>query len=187
MTRTRIRVDLAARIAAGPARRAVERVAEDVAAAARDTAPPAKTWQIAPGDNHRPAHAAAHGQTVPANLPFRLQRQVYVRKGRGLDGKAINSAGGWKTADGWELAMEPRDPGLPADQVAGCECTSVDLPGAIAGGIAAGPVRVSATRVSATVTARFARIAESEYAEQGGGWLTEAALRAATRSRAARR
>ncbi|MEU4229484.1 hypothetical protein AB0F17_34750 [Nonomuraea sp. NPDC026600] len=185
MTRTRVRSNLAAAIAAGPARRAVERVTDDLADAARDAAPPAKVWMTKPGAN-RPAHADAHGQTVPANLPFRLKRQVYIRKGRGPDGKAVNSSGGWKTIDGWDLAMRPRDPGLPDDQQLGCQCQAVDLPKAIAAGVHADPVRVSASLVRAKVTVAFPRVAESEYADEGGGWLAAAAHRVAARSRTRR-
>ncbi|TMR22084.1 hypothetical protein ETD86_13020 [Nonomuraea turkmeniaca] len=185
MTRTRVRSNLAAAIAAGPARRAAERVTDDLADAARDAAPAAKVWMTTPGDN-RPAHADAHGQAVPSNLPFRLKRQVYVRKGRGPGGKALNPAGGWKTIDGWDLAMRPRDPGLPDDQQLGCQCQAVDLPKAIAAGVHAEPVRVSGLRAQAKVRVVFPRVAESEYADQGGGWLAAAAYRVAAQARTRR-
>ncbi len=186
MTRTRIRSDLAARLAAGPVRRIVEDVAEDIAQQARENAPPAKVWQTDADEHVRPSHAAAHGQTIPANIPFRLERMVYERKGRRPDGRAVNQAGGWKTVDGWDVADRPRDPRLPVHQSINCRCQMATVPGLVAAGITAGPAAVRGTRVSATVTARFERAGESEFAEQGGGWLASAARTVAARSRARR-
>ncbi|QSI49960.1 hypothetical protein [Thermobispora bispora] len=184
MGRTSIRGDLAARLAAGPVARHVHRVAEAIARQARQNAPPAKTWITAHDERVRPSHNAAHGQTIPANLPYRLPKTVYVRKGRGSDGRAINPGGGWKLAPGHDLADKPRDPRLPVHQRINCRCTSREVPGAVAAGITASEPDVTPTRVSATVTARFPRVGESELADHGGGWFREAARTVAARYRA---
>ncbi|MFC4014603.1 hypothetical protein ACFOY2_45785 [Nonomuraea purpurea] len=184
---TRINRGLSKKVAAMVARR-IDQVADDVARGVRDNAPAAKTWQTDADEQVRPSHAEAHGQTIPANLDFRLQAMEYVRKGRGRDGKAVNRSGGWKLLKGvWDLADRPRDERLPVHQVANCRCQAVDVPGAIASRVRSTPAQPRGNAIAATVSVSFERVAESEHAERGGGWLAEAVRVAAARSRARRR
>jgi|GEM_PF-3419944 len=186
MARARIRPDLAARLAAGPIARHVEHVAEQIARAARANAPDGKVWITAEDERVRPSHNATHGQTIPENIPYRLPQVVYIRKGRGPDGKAINKAGGWKIVPGYDLADAPRDPSLPVHQRINCRCRSAELPGAVAAGITTTPAVPGRERVTASVVARYNRVAESEFAERGGGWFRRAAREVAARHKARR-
>ncbi|MER5649723.1 hypothetical protein [Streptosporangium sp. NPDC002524] len=180
-SRSRIRSSLAKQIAAKVAR-VVDAVNDDLADQTRQDAPDGKTWHAQPGA--RPSHAAAHTQAVPANVPYRLDRMVYVRKGRGADGKAVNAAGGWKRVPGgWDLADRPRDPDLPEHQAADCRCKSMPAPGAIAATVATTAAKVTGTRVTARTRVTFPRVAESELADRGGGWAAGAVRAAAARAR----
>ncbi|GAA3710628.1 hypothetical protein GCM10022224_090120 [Nonomuraea antimicrobica] len=96
---TRINRGLSRQIAALVARR-VDQVAEDVAQGARHNAPAAKTWITDADEQVRPSHAQAHGQTIPANLDFRLPAMEYLRKGRGLGEQPVNPCSGWKLLQG---------------------------------------------------------------------------------------
>uniref|UniRef100_UPI003F49407A hypothetical protein n=1 Tax=Nonomuraea sp. CA-251285 TaxID=3240002 RepID=UPI003F49407A len=183
MARVVIRRGLEGVVAAQLVRPRVERILDRVADRAQRDAPPAKAWLTNEDERVRPSHRAAHEQTIPANIPYQLQKTFYVRRGRGRGGKAINPGGGWKTLDatfGYDLAMEPRDPGLPIEQRIECRCESVELPGLVGRSIAAMPVTVTGRRVTGRVEARFRRIAESEYAD-GGGFMRQALLAEAAR------
>ncbi|MGW0485760.1 hypothetical protein [Nonomuraea sp. NPDC003214] len=154
MARLRLSRALKTRLANGPVRRAVDQLTDRAEQAVRDHVPDAKQWVST--QMKRPAHTDAHGQHVPENVPYRL-------KGKG---------------PGWDLADRPRDPTLPAHQSIGCQCQSLPLPGAIADAVTRTSVHVDGGRVSAKVVITYPRIAESDLAEQGGGWLA-AAIRAA--------
>ncbi|MER5322352.1 hypothetical protein [Streptosporangium roseum] len=183
MTRSRIRGDLIAKLAAGHVRRVVDEVTDQAVRETRDQVPDAKAWETEADERVRPSHGEAHGQTIPDNLLYRLPQQVYVRKGRGPDGKALNPAGGWKITPGWDLADAPRDPRLPEHQTIRCRCESLPLPGMIAAHVSRTAVRVTRTSARASVQVTFPRIAESEFAEHGGGWLARAARIVAARHR----
>lgn len=170
--------DLRARLAAGPVRRAVDKVTDRAEREVREHAPEAKEWETDGDEQVRPSHAAADRQSIPANLPYRLPKQTYLRKGE----DAENPAGGWTLTPGWDLADRPRDPGLPVHQAVNCRCESRHLPGVIAAAVTRTPVTVGRGRVSATIRVSFPRIAESEFAEQGGGWLAAAARAAVSRT-----
>ncbi|MGW2219606.1 hypothetical protein ACWCSD_31860 [Nonomuraea sp. NPDC001684] len=187
MTKTHINRGLAQQIAAKAARR-VDQVADDVAQAARDNAPAAKTWVTDADEQVRPSHAEAHGQTIPANIDFRLTAMEYEPKGRGRGGKALNPDGGWKLLEGvWDVGDHPRDERLPYHQTVNCRCRAVDLPGAIASRVHTTPAHSNGRTITATVSVSFARIGESEHSERGGGWLAAAARQAAAHARARRR
>lgn len=180
MTSSKIRSDLIAKLAAGPVRRIVDQVTDEAVRELRDQVPDAKSWQTEADERVRPAHDKAHGQTLPENLLYRVPKQIYVRKGRGKNGKALNPAGGWKIVPGWDLAEKPRDPRLPEDQTIRCRCESLPGPGLIAEHVGRGPVRVTRTSARATAHVRFTRIAESEF-DETGGWLARAARIVAAR------
>lgn len=178
MARIELRGDLDA-VAARMIRPQVEKIVHQVRDRAQRDAPPAKAWLTSEDERVRPSHREAHEQTIPANIPYRLLRTFYERKGRGPDGRAINVSGGQKTLPssfGYDLADEPRDPGLPAEQRDQCRCESVELPGVVARAIEATPVTVSGTRVTGRVVVNFERIAESEHADQGGRFMRGALL-----------
>lgn len=186
MAIVRLNSSLSEQIAALVARR-VDQVADDVAQGARDNAPAAKTWVTDADEHVRPSYAEVHGQTIPANVDFRLQAMAYVRKGRGPDGKAVNPAGGWKLLPGrWDVGDEPRDDRFPYYQTVRCRCRKIVVPGAIASRVRSTPARPAGKTITATVSVSFERIGESEHSERGGGWLAEAARQAAARSKARR-
>ncbi|MFD9947707.1 hypothetical protein ACFWYW_46425 [Nonomuraea sp. NPDC059023] len=158
MTRVRLHRNLTLAVAEGPVRRAVDRVTDAAVRAVREHAPDAKTWVST--QQIRPEHVEASGQIIPGNLPFRIPRPIGA---------------------GWDLAAEPRDPGLPAHQRVNCRCQSVPAPGAIANAVTRTPVQIGRARVHATVIVTFPRVAESEFAPDGG-WLAAAARSVAART-----
>lgn len=167
-TRVELDRDLDRVVAARFAQPAVNRAARRLAAAARDRAPAAKQWITAEDERVRPAHADADGQLVPANLRFKLRRQAYLPgSGRGSGSRPGHFPGRTVLTGGYDLAREPRDTALPADQVANCRCVAVELPDEIARRIQASRAVVDGTRVSARVSVEFPRIAESEYGTGG--------------------
>lgn len=167
---------------AGPA---VARLAEQVQRAAQRLAPDAKTWVTAHDERVRYSHRETDTQMVPENLRYLLPAVVYVPKGRGRDGKAINPGGGWRPVPGrTDPARVPRDPDLPVHQRVNCRCRSVTVPGVIARSIRLGPVEVTAVAASAQVFTRFPRAAEAEFGTSGdrgahfmGGAVREVAAR----------
>jgi hypothetical protein len=178
VARVTVRRDLEIVVAAQLVRPRVDRILERIRDRAQRAAPPAKAWLTYEDDRVRPSHRATHGQTIPANIPFRLPKMFYERRGRGPDGKAINPGGGYKVVPaglGYDTAMEPRDPDLPLEQRIECRCESVELPGAVARAIVATPVTVAGRRVSGRVEVTFPRIAESEHAD-GGHFMRQALL-----------
>lgn len=156
--RVELRRDLntvAARLAAPT----VERLARDVADAARERAPAAKVWISRDDERVRPAHVAAHGQTIPANLRFKLPRQAYIHGG----GRGSNISGHTVIVPGYDLARRPRDKNLPPDQRANCRCLDATLPKLIARRIHVSPVVVTGSQARAQVSVRFLRIVETEF------------------------
>lgn len=189
MARFVARPGLDAYIARTVGERAVNRLKDDVTAGARRRAPDGKVWTTMMDPEVRPSHRDAQGQLIPANLRYRLRRMVYMHKGRGPDGKALNPAGGWKlgAAGLYDLAREPRDPELPDEQRIRCRCESGTVPGAVARTIAAGRTQVQGTRVVAEVDTRFPRAAESEFGtsrDKAALFMTGGAREAAARLRA---
>ncbi|MFC8717955.1 hypothetical protein [Kitasatospora sp. NPDC057198] len=156
MARLVLPADLAERLAP-LMRRHTERLAEEVAEAARRRAPAAKTWHTQEDGNARPSHQAADGQTVPAPLPFSVGNATLDR---------------------------PRDPDGPVEETAGCRCTVTEDPEAVAATITAGKAATSGTRVRATVTCDYPRAAEAEYAHgDGSHFMGAAASEVANRHR----
>lgn len=177
MARLVLNPDLEA-IAAARAARKVDRVAEQLAGELRRRVPAAKVWVSEEDGRVRPSHVDAHGQTIPNNVPYKVKRMVYVRKGRTRPGqRGINIGGGWRMLETIELATRPRDRRLSPENRMNCRCWSDPVPGVTARAVRTSKARVQGTQVRARVTIRFPRIVESEFAEQGGGWA-RAALRA---------
>lgn len=157
-----LRPDLDAVVARQIAAPAVTELLDRVRAEAAAAAPDGKAWQTAGDERVRPSHEAADGQEVPANLRYQLPRAGHTTLGAGVD-----------------LAREPRDPSLPAEQERNCRCASAPLPGAVGRTMHATPVTVDGARASGRVTGTYPRIGESEYpdsGDSGGGWA-RAALR----------
>lgn len=84
----------------------------------------------------RHTHVRADGQTIPANLRFRVGR---------------------------DLLRAPRDPNGSIEEVANCRCEDPRLPDAVRDAVSAGPTRVAGTRASARVAVVFERIDEVEF------------------------
>ncbi|MFF4777525.1 hypothetical protein ACFY05_32180 [Microtetraspora fusca] len=167
MARVELRQDLNAMMARR-VRSTVQELTRRLAAEAARRAPAAKVWITAADERVRPAHRKADGQTIPENIRFKLARQVYIRKGRRRDRRAVNVAGGMKIVPGeWVLAREPRDDDLPEDQKTRCRCIAVVWPGAIGKAVRAEPVTVTATGARGRVSVRFERIEESEFGTSG--------------------
>lgn len=152
MARVELRSDLNA-VVARVAVPAVNRLAEAVAREARDRAPSAKVWLSRDDDRVRPAHVAAHHQTIPENLRFQLPQQ---REVPGQQQEEI-------VRGRFDLARKPRDPDLPEDQKRNCRCVSVTVRGLIARRISTTPATVVGAQVRAQVLARFTRIVECEH------------------------
>lgn len=183
VTNVELRGDLEEALARALAR-PVQRVTEQVAAQAAENAPAGQVWVTHADERVRLSHQAADGQLIPANLRFRMPKSVYVRKGRGPDGRAVNPAGGWRLVPGVDLARRPRDPDLPLHQRIRCRCQLVTVPGAVGAGVRVVAARAVGTRVAGQVVVVFPRVAESEFpdgADGGGGWLRGAARTVAAR------
>ncbi len=187
-TRVSLRGDLDRIVAARFALPAVNRLAEMVESAARRGAPDGKGWITYEDERVRPAHADADSQIIPANLRYQLRRQEYVRgSGRG---RRPSVPGFYRLAPastGYDLAREPRDESLPQDQKINCRCESVDLPGIVARSIHASQAVLSGSRVTAEVSTRFHRAAESEFGtaqDPGAHFMAGAVHAAAVRLRA---
>jgi hypothetical protein len=154
MARVELRRDLNA-VAARQAGPAVRRLADALADETRDRAPAAKVWLSRDDERVRPAHVRAHGQTIPANLRFKLRRQLY--DGDDETARAV------ALAAGYDLAVAPRDEALPIGQRARCRCVRVTLLGVIARRVTTSEVTYSPSQARAQVAVRFARIVESEF------------------------
>lgn len=142
----------------------VDRLKQDVQNEARRRAPAAKRWITRHDPKVRHWHALTNGQTIPANLRYRVQAVTYVRKGRDRHGKAINRAGGWKILEGlYDLGREPRDPKLPIYQTARCRCRSALIPELVALSIHTTVTAIEGKRAVAEVNCFFPRAAESEF------------------------
>ncbi|GAA4209360.1 hypothetical protein GCM10022252_75740 [Streptosporangium oxazolinicum] len=189
MARTRVRLSpgLAERLAAGPVRREVGNLTDAISREAKDRAPAAKTWVTDGGENVRPSHAHADGQTIPENLSYQLPSMEYVRKGRDASGKAVNRVGGWKVTDGVDLARTPRDPTLPVEQRINCDCQSRTIPGALAAATRSTTTVVTGTRVHGGVECVFHRVGEAEFGssqDSGTHFMAIAAAAVVARRRA---
>ncbi len=161
--RVELRPDLD-EVAARMAAPTVERLVAELAREARERAPGIKVWVTSEDERVRPSHAQANDQEIPENLRFRLKKQIYVRGG----GRGSRKPGRTALApQGYDLAREPRDENLPADQRQNCRCISVDLPGVIARRIVTGPVVVEGARAHGRVSVQFNRIVESERGTSG--------------------
>jgi hypothetical protein len=164
MARLVMRPDLDSFIARTVGTRVVDRLKRDIVDGAQRRAPDGKVWVTMLDERVRPSHADAHDQLIPANLRYQLTRMAYARKGRG---KAAAPIGGWTRSAGHDLAREPRDPNLPAEQRVACRCRSIPVPEAIARTIHADVTVFQGTRVSAQVSTPFPRAAESEFGTGG--------------------
>lgn len=158
---------------------AVDRLAGAVADEARRRAPAAKIWLSRDDGRVRPSHVEAHGQTIPANLRFKLPKQRYVR-----------GTGQHVLAPGFDLARRPRDPNLPADQRANCRCLNITMAGLIGRRVVTSPALATPTRARAEVSVRFNRIVESHFGtgqDRADRFLADAVEAVALRLRASAR
>ncbi|WP_431976083.1 hypothetical protein [Micromonospora haikouensis] len=127
----------------------VQQITEQVAEAARDNAPPTKTWKSQGDALVRPEHRAADGQEVPENLRFVVGSPAYDQQHYG--------------AGPHQQLREPRDPeGTPGATV-NCRCQTVSDPDGIARNIHAHPVTVSGSRIVGVVTCHGNRVVDSEF------------------------
>jgi hypothetical protein len=126
---------------------AVGQVAEQVADQAAEFAPPVKVWRTRLDERVRPWHRSAEGQAVPGNLRFELEHSPRQHNPH---------------PPGHELLREPRDPTAYYLQIDDCRCR-MDHNDELARSIHAGEPFVAGTRVSAPVSTRYPRAAESEF------------------------
>jgi hypothetical protein len=133
--------DLDARVAREIALPNVERIRDQVRDAARANAPDVRVWLTVRDERVRHTHVETDGQTIPANLRFRLPK--------------VNGVG-------HDLARHPRDPALPIEQAINCRCEDPAVPGVLAGTIHSHPAVVEGSRVRAEISTDFPRAAESE-------------------------
>lgn len=142
----------------------VDRLKQDVQTEARRRAPAAKRWVTRHDNRVRHWHVLTNGQTIPANLRYRVQRVKYLRKGKDKHGKAINPAGGWKILEGqYDLGRAPHDPALPIEQTINCRCRSVVIPELVALSIHTTVTHIEGKRAVAEINCFFPRAAESEF------------------------
>lgn len=153
VTRFVPRPDLDALVARKYAYPAVDRALDRLRDLARTNAPPVKVWVTARDDRVRDTHVQTDGQAVPANLPFKLPAASGV---------------------GHDLAGFPRDPDLPIEQRINCRCADPVLPELLRDSIHRTDVTLQGHRVSGEAYTRFKRAAESEFEQDGGGWMRDA-------------
>lgn len=180
--RVELRRDLD-QVVARMAARAVDRLAAAVAREAQLRAPAGRIWLTAADERVRPSHADADGQTIPANLRFKLRKQIYIPgagRGRRGSGRTVLAE------SEFDLAREPRDEDLPPDQRKQCRCADVTVPGMIARKVRRSAAVVTGSRVRAEVSVRFPRIVECHHGTSGDApdrFLSEALEAVAARSR----
>jgi hypothetical protein len=132
-----------------------DRLARQVAAEARVRAPAARIWVTVADERVRPSHRDADQQLIPANLRFKLRKQV-SRPGR----EPV-------LATGVDLAREPRDPALPAGQRDGCRCVAIVVPKAVALKVRSHAAVLAGRRATARVSVEFPRIVEAHTGTSG--------------------
>lgn len=131
---------------------------------AKRRAPDTRVWVTMRDERVRPTHMDADGQTIPANLRFKIGRP--------------NMPGSY------ELARHPRDEVLSAGNAAKCRCDDPTIPHLLRESIHSTGVHVTGCVVHGEVETRFPRAAESEFGTSGDeaahyftGALREVALR----------
>lgn len=127
----------------------VREIMARIAAAVAMNAPDGRYWLSMQDERVRNTHWEADGQTIPANVPYILHKP---------------NGGGTETAD------RPRDPALSIGNRINCRCVTVTDPGAIARTVTH-DTRSAGPSVVGRVEATYPRVAESEFAQRGGGWM----------------
>ncbi len=122
---------------------AIRRALEMLEDAAQTKAPETRAWITMRDGKVRQSHMDADGQTIPANLRFRLDHP-------NLPGTV-------------ELARHPRDPTISAANAANCRCHDATIPHLLRDSIHKTDVQQIGTRVQGSVETRFPRAAESEF------------------------
>lgn len=148
----------------------VQRITDQVADAARDKAPPTKTWQSVGDPVVRPEHRKAHGQEVPDNLRFVVDSPQYDQAHYGAPPR--------------QQLRRPRDPEGTPGLTENCRCKTTKNPDGIARNIHAHPVTVAGATVTGHVTCHGHRVVEAEFGNDRdhgarfmGGALAEVARR----------
>jgi hypothetical protein len=134
------------RVAALIAAPAIARLAEQVESAAQQAAPRVKRWNAVGDARTRPWHRSADGQECPDNLRFALEHSPRTHDPH---------------PPGYEMLRYPRDPAAYYLQTRDCRCW-LDYNDRLAQSIGHEGVRVTGARVTATISTRFPRAAESE-------------------------
>jgi hypothetical protein len=146
VTRFEPRADLDVLVARRYAYPAVDAALERIRDLARTNAPPVKVWVTARDERVRPSHIEADGQSVPANLRFKVPTTYAPHD-----------------PTQWDLAGHPRDPDLPAGNRINCRCMDPLLPELLARSIHRTVPTIQGTRVHGEVYTHFPRAAESEF------------------------
>ncbi|MBM0201915.1 hypothetical protein JNW90_01430 [Micromonospora sp. STR1s_5] len=129
--------------------RRVQAITDQVAEAAKDHAPPTKTWRSRGDDAVRPEHRDADGQEVPANLRYVLDSPDYDRAHYGAAAK--------------QQLRHPRDRDATPGLTAQCRCTETEDPEGLSRGIEAHMVEVRGAVVVGHVTSIGPRVVDAEF------------------------
>jgi hypothetical protein len=144
---------------------AIRRALDMLQDSARTNAPETRTWVTMRDERVRPSHVKADGQTIPANLRFKLDAKI----------------------GGVDLARHPRDPALPEAQRINCRCDDPTLPHLLRESIHSTDPIQEGTVVHGSVYTDFPRAAESEFGtseDEAAYFMTNALREVAMRLRA---
>jgi hypothetical protein len=125
----------------------VRRVLDALKDEAQRRAPETRTWVTMRDEVVRPTHVSTDGQTIPANLRFKVEKPGGVGE--------------------YELARHPGDTALSPANRYNCRCDDPTIPHLLRQSIHASNVTVSGTVVSGEVYTEFPRAAESEFGNPG--------------------
>ncbi len=132
----------------------VTQITRDLRDAARDNAPPSKTW-ITQGDERvRPEHRKANNQEVPENVRYQVKTPKYDME--------------HYDPHEYQLLKYPRDEenGTPGN-VENCRCFENINPEGVRQNIHFLRAQQKGDKVTGSVNAKFNRIEESEYGANG--------------------
>jgi len=136
----------------------VQRIADRVTNAARQFAPPTKTWVSMGDDRVRKTHVQTHGQEVPDNLRFAVPSMDWDRKHRGVGPTTY-------------MRFPKDETSRAVANLKNCRCVPRLDPQGIAKGINASQVTVAGKVVRVRVVCEGNLVVESEFGDVYPGGL----------------